>query len=68
MSNRDSLLPDDWNELSPMVDRLLDASLSERPALLNELAGDNAARRAELERLVADCERELLLLERPAIE
>jgi serine/threonine-protein kinase len=51
-----------------MVDRLLDASSSERPALLNELAGDNAARRAELERLVAECERELLVLERPAIE
>ena len=68
MSNREPLLPSDWSELSLLVDRLLDAPSSDRPALLRELAGDNPARHAELARFVAECERELPLLERPAAE
>ena len=68
MSNRESLLPDDWGELSPMVDRLLDTPPAERSSLLDELAEGNATRRAELERLVTECERDMQLLERPAIE
>ena len=68
MSNREPLLPSDWSELSPLLDRLLDAPSSERRALLGELAGDNPGRRAELERLMAECEHEPLLLERPAVE
>jgi len=68
VSDRVPLLPDDWPSLEPLIDRLLDAPSSERPALLAQLAGDNPARRAELERLMAECERDLLLLERPAAE
>ena len=44
--------------LSPLVDRLLDAAASERTALLDEMARDDPARRAELERLLAECERD----------
>ena len=68
MSDRKPLLPDDWEKLAPLVDQLLDASPAERPALLDTLAGENAARRAELERLVAEFERDVPLLERPAVE
>ena len=68
MSDWKPLLPTDWKNLAPLVDHLLDAPLSERPALLDALAGDSASRRAELERLLAECEREVPLLERSAVE
>ena len=68
MNDRTPLLPDDWGDLSPLVDRLLDTPLSERSALLDALAGDDPDRRATLERLLAECERDLPLLEGPAIE
>ena len=62
------LLPNDWESLVPLVDQVLDAPAAHRASLLAELAGDNPARRAELVRLVAECERELPLLDRPAVE
>ena len=68
MNDRTPLLPGDWGDLSPLVDRLLDTPLSERSALLDAMAGDDPGRRATLERLVAECERDLPLLEGPAIE
>jgi eukaryotic-like serine/threonine-protein kinase len=68
VTDRKPLLPNDWGDLSPLVDQLLDAPLSERPALLDALAAGNPTRRAELERLVSECERDLPLLERPAAE
>ena len=38
---RDPLLPRDWAELAPLVDRILDAAPETRPALVLELgAGD----------------------------
>ena len=49
--------PDEWRRLEPLVDAVLDAAPDRRPALLAELSGGDAARRAELERLVAECER-----------
>jgi len=66
VTDEQPLLPTDWDVLSPLVDQLLDAPAAERPKLLDALTGDNLARRAELERLVAECERDLPLLERPA--
>ncbi len=54
--------------LSPLVDQLLDAPEAERPALLRQLAGGDPGRRAALEQLVRDCERDLPLLNRPAVE
>jgi serine/threonine protein kinase/Tfp pilus assembly protein PilF len=62
------LLPSDWDHLAPLVDQLLDAPRDQRPNLLDRLAAGDPARRAALERLVAECERELPLLDRPAVE
>jgi serine/threonine protein kinase/Tol biopolymer transport system component len=58
----------EWSELSSLVDALLDAPPERRAALIAELSGDDAARRAELERLVADFDRDSPLLARPAAE
>ena len=60
--------PDNWTELEPLVDALLDAAPEHRAALLTELSGDDAARRVELERLVAECERGHTLLDQSAVE
>jgi len=60
--------PEEWGELEGLVDQLLDAGHAERAALLDELSGGDADRRTELERLVADCERPLPLLERPVAD
>ena len=62
------LLPRDWEELAPLVDQVLDAPRDRRSALLTELSDGDASRRAALEHLVAECERELPLLDRPAVE
>jgi Tol biopolymer transport system component len=59
---------DDWSRLEPALDALLDAPPDRRPALLDQLSGGDAVRRAELERMVADCEREYPLLDAPAAE
>jgi len=68
VTDRKPLLPSDWKNLSPLVDQLLDAPPSERSALLDALGGGNANRRAELARLLGECERDVPLLERPAAE
>lgn len=60
--------PDEWRRLEPLVDAVLDAPHDRRAALAAELSGGDAALRAELERLVAECERAYPLLERPAAE
>ncbi len=60
---RPLLSRDEWQRLEPLVDALLDSPPDRRTALLSELSGDDSALRAELERLVAECE-----LEYPALE
>jgi Tol biopolymer transport system component/tRNA A-37 threonylcarbamoyl transferase component Bud32 len=60
--------PHDWSELASLIDVLLDAPPEQRPALIGELSAGNAARRAELERLLMECEREPALFSRPAAE
>jgi serine/threonine-protein kinase len=67
-SERDELLPRDWAELGPLVDQVLDAAPEARAALIGELAAGNAARQRALEQLVAECERDLPLLNRVASE
>jgi serine/threonine-protein kinase len=62
------LLPDNWRELAPLVDAVLDAAPELRDAVLQDLSGDDPDRRVVLERLVAECERDLPLLNRPAAE
>jgi TolB-like protein/tetratricopeptide (TPR) repeat protein len=63
-----SLLPPRWAELAPLVDAVLDEPPERRNEILDRLTRDNPDRRAELEQLVKDCERELPLLNRPAAE
>jgi serine/threonine-protein kinase len=63
-----SITPQDWEQLAPLVDRLLDATPAQRPALLDELCAGDPVRRAELERLVEECERPDPLLDLPAAE
>src|SRR5215218_9218937 len=60
--------PEHWSELSSLIDALLDADPDRRAALIAELSGDDPERRSELDRLVADFEREAPLLDRPAPE
>jgi serine/threonine protein kinase len=62
------LPPNDWKQVERLVDAVLDAAPDRRLDLIGELAGDDVAKRAELERMVADCERPSPLLQRPAAE
>ena len=55
-------------ELAALVDTLLDAPEERRAALIGELSGGDPARRAELEALLRECEREPALLRLPASE
>jgi Tol biopolymer transport system component len=70
---RDSSAPtrpsaDDWGRLEPALDALLDAAPARRAALLDQLSAGDPVRRAELERMVAECERGYPLLDAPAPE
>lgn len=64
----DPLLPPNWAELEPLVDAVLDASPDRRASVLAEVSGDDPGRRAVLERLVSECERDLPLLNQSATE
>jgi len=57
---------EDWARLASLVDLLLDTPPSERAARIAELSAGDPARHVELERLLAECEREMTLLEQPA--
>jgi len=61
-------LRDDWSALATLVDTLLDTAPGERAALIDEISGGHPARRSELERLLAECEREPAFFSRPAME
>jgi tRNA A-37 threonylcarbamoyl transferase component Bud32 len=60
--------PDEWCRLEPLLDAILDAPPAHRPRLIAELSGSDPGRRAELERLVAECERSHPLLDAPATD
>lgn len=62
------LAPDNWKQLEPLVDAVLDAAPEHRARLIAELSGGDEARRVELELLVAECERVHPLLDRSAVE
>ena len=64
----DSLLPRDWAALGPLVDQVLDAAPEARAALIEELAAGDPARQRALEHMVAECERDLPLLNLVAAE
>ena len=57
-----------WAELASLVDALLDAPPEARDALIETLSAGDARRRAELLALRAECEREPVVLSRPAAE
>ena len=63
-----SLLADRWRQLSPLVDVVLDAPPEQRSSVLMEVSGGDPQLRAEVERLVAECERGVTMLDRPAAE
>ncbi|HJU74251.1 MAG TPA: serine/threonine-protein kinase [Gemmatimonadaceae bacterium] len=63
-----ALTPNDWHELEPLIDRVLDTPHERRAEILAQLAGGDPSRRAKLERLVAECERDFPLLDRPVTE
>ena len=63
-----ALLPENWRELAVLVDIVLDASAEDRGAVLARLSAGDATRLAVLERLVSECERDMPLLDRPAVE
>ena len=62
------LSPDQWHQLESIVDALLDTPPERRAALFAKVSGGDPARREELERLVAACERTYPLLDQPAAE
>ena len=66
--HEDEVLPLDWAELGPLVDQVLDAAPEARAALIGELSAGDAARQRALEQLVAECERDLPLLNKVAAE
>jgi len=59
---------DELSKLSGVLDALLDAPPEQRGALIAKLSEGDPERRAELEALLAECEREPALLSRPAAE
>jgi eukaryotic-like serine/threonine-protein kinase len=61
-------LPPDWATLAPLLDRVLDAEPERRAAVLDEVSAGDATRRDVLARLVAECEQDLPVLDRPAAE
>ena len=63
-----SLLPPGWRELQALVDTVLDTPPERREAVLSEMSAGDPERRAALERLVAECECDAPLLDRPAAE
>jgi serine/threonine-protein kinase len=63
-----SLLPSNWAELRPLVDAVLDEPVERRAAILDEVSRGDPDLREELSRIVAECERDLPLLDRPAAE
>src|SRR5262245_9583633 len=57
-----------WAHLASLVDDLLDTPPDRRAERIAELSGGDESRRAELEALLAECEREPTLLARPAAD
>ena len=70
-ATRDAAPPlsrDDWKQLEPLLDALLDAPSDQRTALLAELSGGDPGRRRALEQLLHESERTSTLLDRPATD
>ena len=57
-----------WSQLAGLIDQLLDTPSYARRELIERLSAGNDVRRAELEALLAECEREPALLSVPAAD
>jgi eukaryotic-like serine/threonine-protein kinase len=62
------VLPPDWHELAPLIDAVLDAEPEQRAALIIELSEGSPARERALSDLVAECVRDVPLLDGLASE
>jgi TolB-like protein/tetratricopeptide (TPR) repeat protein len=62
------LLPLDWPELAPLLDAVLDSAPEHRAALVLKLSAGDSARQRTLMHLLAECERDMPLLNRVAAE
>ena len=60
--------PDRWDILRPLIDEALDLPPQERPAYFDRTCAGDVALRAELARLVEECEQAAPFLERSAAE
>jgi len=60
--------PNDWQQIEPLIDAVLDAPPDRREAVARELSGGDDAVFARLQDLAADCARNHRLLDRPAAE
>ena len=61
-------LPEQWKELEPLVDAVLDAAPADRSALIAQLSGGDAAKHAALSRMIAECDATTPLFYTPAPE
>ena len=59
-----SFLPPDWAQLQPLLDELLDVPIEHRTTRLAELTHGNSALQRQLEKLLAEAERDATLLDR----
>ena len=66
--SNDPILPPDWKALGPLLDAVLDAAPERRATLIVELSAGDPARQRFLAHLVAECERDGPLLDRPVVE
>ncbi|MGK2934954.1 MAG: protein kinase domain-containing protein [Gemmatimonadaceae bacterium] len=62
------MLPSEWRELEPLIDRILDAPAAEREKLAWELSGPDQARFEALMEMTSECESAAPFLSRPAGE
>jgi len=62
------MLPRGWAELQPLLDTLLDAEPAQRAELLARLVTEDPARRSELGHLLAECARDVPMLDATAVE
>lgn len=58
--------PENWSELTSLIDVLLDAPPERRSDLIAELSAGDPARRSEIEQLLKECEQEPALLSHSA--
>ena len=62
------MLPARWQELQPLLDTLLDADVAERTALLAQVTQADPSKRSALEHLLAECGRDMPMLDHTAVE